>query len=256
MFRLVDKQTIVVISEGGLLTLYTLREPDGSPQRRITHHLPKLKYDFSVSYAIHVTPSFHSTSARTDLMLGYVPLLESQIMVLEFISQTWTGIFVIDMVIFSGHAIRSEMPVEIPWSDWGPHHTWCFPHYPNHQISVFGSKMAYTFSEYNSKPGERVNRHSQGHCYVHILDFNKRIITRAENGYDRSSPVPLIRKPDRVLADQSCFVGDIISNHPCIATVCCNPFKMHDFDYSWNKIGLFFQGQVPSSLMRQRFHVV
>ncbi|OAX33341.1 hypothetical protein K503DRAFT_529984 [Rhizopogon vinicolor AM-OR11-026] len=122
-FRLVDKQTIVFIGEEDLLTLYTLREPDGPPQRRITYHLPKLKYDCSAFHTIHATPPFHSTAARTDLMPGCVPLLESQIMVLEFLSQTWSGIFVTDMVIFSEHAVQSEMPVEIPWSDWGPHHT-------------------------------------------------------------------------------------------------------------------------------------
>jgi hypothetical protein len=97
-------------------------------------------------------------------MLGYVPLLESQIMVLEFLSQTWTGIFVIDMVIFSEHAIQSEMPVEIPWSDWGPHHTWCFPHDPSHQISVFGSKMAYALPVSRTpEPGERLEGFSVTH---------------------------------------------------------------------------------------------
>jgi len=90
--------------------------------------------------------------------------------------------------------------------------------------------MAYTLPKYNSNPGERVNQHFQDHYYVHIWDFNKRIIARAENGYDCSSPVALIRKPDRVLADQTCFVGDIISNHPYIATVCRTPFKTHDRD--------------------------
>ena len=88
--------------------------------------------------------------------------------------------------------------------------------------------MAYTLPKYNSNPGERVNQHFQDHYYVHIWDFNKRIIARAENGYDCSSPVALIRKPDRVLADYSCFVGDIISNHPYIATVCRTPFKVYD----------------------------
>ncbi|OJA13455.1 hypothetical protein AZE42_02303 [Rhizopogon vesiculosus] len=227
-FRLVDRQTIVIISGEGLLILYTLQELDGSPQRRITY-LPRLKHYSSQSYVIRTTPSFHSTAARLDLMPGYVPPLESQIMVIEMFSEAWPVILVIDMVIFSQQVIQSQASVEIPWSDWGPQHTYCFPHHQSHLISVFGSKMAYALPcAHTPEPGERIEGFStnQDHFYVHIWDFNKRVIARVAN--NSSLPVPVIRKPGQVA--QSSVFGGVISNHPYIATVCRTPFKMHGFD--------------------------
>ncbi|KAG1793573.1 uncharacterized protein BJ212DRAFT_1307101 [Suillus subaureus] len=91
-------------------------------------------------------------------------------------------------------ALQSETHVEIPWSDWGPQHTCCFPHERSHKISVFGSRMAYT-----PEAGQRLEKLSpQDHFYVHIWDFNKRAIARLENFYNPDSPGLLIRKPGRV----------------------------------------------------------
>lgn len=229
-FHLVNEYTIVVISQNGLLSLYTLRELDGSPQRRTTYLLPNLKYrGSSPFYVIHSTPPFPNT--RLDLIPGYVPSLQSRIMVLEVLSDAWPVILVIDMAICLEQAIHSETLDEIPWSNWGPQHTCCFPHHPSHRIGVFGSKMAYALPRHSApEPGERVEGLSTDHDYffVHIWDFNKRAVARAENTYDCSSSGALVRKPGRLA--QSCFVGDVTSDHPYTATVCRTPFKARFFD--------------------------
>jgi hypothetical protein len=134
---------------------------------------------------------------------------------------------VIDMAMFSEKVIRSETPVEIPWSDWGPKYTWCFPHHPSHRISVFGSKMAYTLPlDRTPGPGQRVGALSpDAYFYVHIWDFNKRLIARLENIHD---PDVLICKSG--WPAQSCFDEELTSNRPYIASVCAEPFSMHRFD--------------------------
>ncbi|KAG0700283.1 hypothetical protein DFH29DRAFT_932997 [Suillus ampliporus] len=220
--HLVDEQKVVVIDTQGVITLYTLQE-HGPPQRRIMYRLlQSLRAPF---YQFHATPSFHSATARPDLIPGYVPSPESQIIVLEARTNAWPIILVIDMVIFSGKALYSEIPVEIPWSDWGPQYTCCFPHHSSHKISVFGSKMAYALPQDGiPELGQRLQGLStNSRFYVHILDFNKRAIARAENMYDTDSPHLPVRKPDY-------FDGAIISNHPYTATVCRTPFSSSRFD--------------------------
>ncbi|OAX37297.1 hypothetical protein K503DRAFT_857449 [Rhizopogon vinicolor AM-OR11-026] len=234
-FHLVDERTIIVVGEDGLLSLYTLRELDGSPQHQITYLLPGMRYYHSLPYyVIHTTPSFHNTATHPDLMPGYVPSLESQIMVLEVLSDAWPVILVIDMNIFSEQAIHSEMPVEVPWSDWGPRHTCCFPHHPSHRISVFGSKMAYALPVSRTpEPGERLEGFSVTHevydgFRVHIWDFNKRVIARAKNDHDRNARGLLVRKPGRLVT--SCLVGKSISDRTYTATVCRTNFQKPCFD--------------------------
>ncbi|KAG1744142.1 uncharacterized protein EDB91DRAFT_212124 [Suillus paluster] len=139
-FHLVDERTMVTVGSEGRMTVYTLQGPDGEPQRQFAYLLPNMNPGIHVIYA---TPLFHGVAARPDLMPSYVPSLESQIMVLEVLTNSWPVIVVIDMVIFSEKAIQSATSVDIPWSDWGPKYTCCFPHHPSHRISVFGSKMAY-----------------------------------------------------------------------------------------------------------------
>jgi hypothetical protein len=151
-------------------------------------------------------------------------------MVLEVIPSPVAGesiILVIDMVIFSEQAIQPQMPVTIPWSDWRPQYTCCFPHHPSHQISVFGSKMAYALPQYRTPgPGQRVERLSgQDRFYVHIWDFNKRAIARAKNANDRSF---LIRRPGPV-AD-SCSVEKIFSDRHYTTAVCRTAFEMLGFE--------------------------
>lgn len=72
--------------------MYTLQELDGPPKRRIMYHLPEcVRAPF---YVFHATPSFHGATARPDLMTGYVPSLESQIIVLEALCNAWPVILV------------------------------------------------------------------------------------------------------------------------------------------------------------------
>jgi len=141
-------------------------------------------------------------------------------MVLEFFPTT---ILVIDMAIFSDMALHSDMPVEIPWSEWGPRHTYCFPHHPSYRISVFGSKMAYALPQDRvPDPGQRlVGLSTEGYFYVHIWDFNKRVIARSESVNDPDSPDLFICKPGRMTDS---FGDDIFSNHAYTATVCRTPF--------------------------------
>jgi hypothetical protein len=221
-----------VVDGGGHLSLYTLRALDGSPQYRVTYLLPGLQYfDFLPEYLIHATPSFHGAAARPDRMPGYVPSPESQIIVLDVLSDTWDVILVIDMAIFSQEVIHSEIPVTVPWSDWGPKYTCCFPYYSQYKISVFGSKMAFALPwDRARQPGETPEELSDDHdhFYVHIWDFNERVISRAENARDRSPPRPLICKPDQ--RSMSWFVEDIVSHRAYTATVCRTPFTKHRFD--------------------------
>ncbi|KAG1737428.1 hypothetical protein EDB19DRAFT_1717917 [Suillus lakei] len=39
------------------------------------------------------------------------------------------------MAIFSVKAVHPEIPVEIPWSEWGPKYACCFPQHPSYRIS-------------------------------------------------------------------------------------------------------------------------
>ncbi|KAG2133274.1 uncharacterized protein EDB93DRAFT_1331522 [Suillus bovinus] len=234
--HLVDKHTLVIIDSKGRIILYTLQGLDDTPRHRITYLLPILKPGRNSApqvvphYVVYASPSFHGTVAHPDLMPSYVPSMESQIMVLETLPASWPVIMVIDMAMFSEKAIQSETRVEIPWSDWGPKYTWCFPHHPSHRISVFGSKMAYALPrDRTPEPGQRVEALSiEGQFYVHIWDFNKRLIARSENIHDPNLPGVVIRKP--VWFAQSCLDEDFTSNRPYMASVCAEPFSMHYLD--------------------------
>ncbi|KAG2130831.1 uncharacterized protein EDB93DRAFT_1179089 [Suillus bovinus] len=221
-FHLVDEQKFVVIDTQGIITLYTLQE-NGPPQRRVMYRLQEsLLASF---YLFHGTPSFHAATACPDLEPDYVPSLESQIVVLETITNARPVVLVIDMVIFSEKALHSDTPVEIPWSEWGPQYTCCFQHHSSCQISVFGSKMAYALP-WDITP--KIGKKPEGLCtqdcfYVHILDFNQRAIARAENIYDPDSPTCLICKSSDYPH------GSIISNRPYIATVCRTRFFPNRF---------------------------
>lgn len=144
-FHLVDEQKFAVIDTQGLITFYTLQE-HGSLRRRAMYRL--LESVRAPFYQFHATPSFHGATTCPDLEPGYVPSLESQIIVLETLTNAWPVILVIDVVIFSGKALHSETPIEIPWSEWGPQYTCCFQHNSSCQISVFGSKIAYALPRY------------------------------------------------------------------------------------------------------------
>ncbi|KAG2115505.1 hypothetical protein DEU56DRAFT_840705 [Suillus clintonianus] len=220
--RVIDEQKIVVVSSEGFMSLYTLQGLDWSPQCRITYRLPKSNHTSFPLMFVHIPSSFHGTAARPELMPHYVPSLESQIMVIEGFSPAGSVILVIDMVIFSDLALHSEseMPIDIPWSDWGPQYTHIFPHHESHQISLFGSKMAYALpQDCTPEPGLLLRAH-------HIWDFNKRL--RSESFDDPYSLDLRICKPGRVT--QSCFVEDtIFSNRAYTAVVCHTPFPKHGF---------------------------
>lgn len=181
-------------------------------------------------YLFHATPSFHGATACPDLEPGYLPSLESQIIVLEALTNAYPVLLVIDMVIFSGNALHSETPVEIPWSQWGPQYTCCFRHHPSCRISVFGSKMAIALPRY-ALPWDLIPKAlSTDPCFnVHILDFNQRAIARAENIHNPDSSTRFICKPSDYLP------GPIISNRSYIATICRTQFSPHLF------IGLFLE---------------
>ncbi|KAG1753373.1 hypothetical protein EDB19DRAFT_826196 [Suillus lakei] len=219
--HLVDEHSIIVIDTQGVITLYTL-QVHGSPQCRIMYRLHESAR--APFYLFHATPSFYGATACPDLKPGYVPSLESQIIVLEALTNAWPVILVIDMVIFSGKVLHSETPDAIPWLDWGPQYTCYFRHHSSCQISVFGNKLAYALPrDLSPEVGQTLEGHSTGTCfYVHILDFNKRAIARAENIYDPDSLTRIICKPDY-------FDRPIISNRPYIATVCRTHFSPHCF---------------------------
>ncbi|KAG2153561.1 uncharacterized protein EDB93DRAFT_1135460 [Suillus bovinus] len=176
---------------------------------------------------IHGHPSFRGKAARPGLVPSYVPSLESQIMVLQFLSKARNSILVIDMAIFSDMALHSDMPVEIPWSDWGPQHTHYFRHLKSYRygISVFGSKMAYALpQDYIPDPGQRLKRlATEGYFYVHIWDFNKRVLARSDIN-DPDSPDLRICKSQTT----DSFGKDIFSSRAFIATVCRTPFPTGD----------------------------
>ncbi|KAG2139325.1 hypothetical protein DEU56DRAFT_327105 [Suillus clintonianus] len=240
-FHLLDEQRIIVIGpDSGRMALYTLQELDGSPRRRIVYVLPKVQrylrplFGLSSPCVIHATPSFHGAAARPDLMPDYVTSPEAQIMVLEVLSRSWQVILVIDMAIFSAKAVHSEIPVEIPWLEWGPKYARCFPHHPSHRISVFGRKMAYALPQYRApEPGQRLEElPTEGSFYVQIWDFS-RTIARSEcpgNIRDRNSPDRLICKPGRLA--QTCFeedIGNLLAYHPYATAVCPTGFSTRDF---------------------------
>lgn len=247
-FHLLDGQRIIVIGPDGRMTLYTLPELGGLPQRRISYILPNVQRDLNFYYTltpvllrilpiyvIHATPSFHGAAAHPDLMPDYVTSLESQIMVLEVFSRTSQVLLVIDMAIFSIKAAYSDIPIEIPWSEWGPKYARCFPHHPSHRISVFGSKMAYALpQDHTPEPGQRLEElPAEGSFYVHIWDFNKAIARskHSDNVRNYNSPGRLIRRPGRLA--QSCFDNDdagIITNHPYTTAVCPTGFSARYFD--------------------------
>ncbi|KAG2050322.1 hypothetical protein BDR06DRAFT_1023293 [Suillus hirtellus] len=169
-------------------------------------------------------------------MPSYLPSLESQIMVVEFLSRAGKSILVIDMAIFSDMALRSDMLVDIPWSDWGPQCACYFPHYKSYHISVFGSKMAYALPQDRiPDPGQTLEGlSSEGYFYVHIWDFNKRVIARPENVNNPDSPDLRICNPGRMI---DYFGEDIVSNRAYIATVCRTPFPTAGSRIFWNRIG-------------------
>ncbi|KAG1825238.1 hypothetical protein EV424DRAFT_684447 [Suillus variegatus] len=225
LFYPVDEQKLVIIGSEGSIYLYTLQGLNGSPQCRIIYHLPKILhlslYDSEIIFHRH--PSLHGKAAHPGLMPSYVPSLESQIMVLEFLLKAGTYILVIDMAIFSDMALRSDMLVDIPWSDWGPQYACYFPHHESYHISVFGSKMAYALPQDHIRdPGQTLEGlSSEGYFYVHIWDFNKRVIARSESVNDPDSPDLRICKSGEMIDS---FGEDIFSNRAYIATVCRTPF--------------------------------
>ncbi|KAG2356189.1 hypothetical protein BDR07DRAFT_472501 [Suillus spraguei] len=168
-------------------------------------------------------------------MPSYVPSLESQIMVLEMLLPVSPVILVIDMVIFSKSALRSEARSTMRWSDWGPQHTRCFPHDASHRISVFGSRMAYALPRYRTPtPGYRLEALSTDGCfYVHIWDFNQRIVARSKSMSDSDSPGHLIHKSASIA--HLCYDRDFNSNHSYTTTVCHTSFPTRDFE------GLFLE---------------
>ncbi|KAG2153527.1 uncharacterized protein EDB93DRAFT_1135337, partial [Suillus bovinus] len=160
-----------------------------------------------------------------------LPSLELQIMVLQFLSEAGNAILVIDMAIFSDMALHSDMPVEIPWSDWGPQHTHYFRHHKSYchesrEISVFGSKMAYDLpQDYIPDPGQRLKGlATEGYFYVHIWDFNKRVLARSDVN-DPDSPDLRICKSEQVTDS---FGKDIFSSRAFIAMVCRTPLPTGD----------------------------
>ncbi|KAG2358865.1 hypothetical protein BDR07DRAFT_1488865 [Suillus spraguei] len=136
-------------------------------------------------------------------MPSYLPSLESQIMVLDSELAHQDAILVINMVIFSDVVLNSDMPIEIP--------------------CVFGSKMAYTLPHHHlPDPGQRPEGLSTGgYFYVHIWDFNKRVIARSQCINDANSPDLLICKPDQMPV---CIGKDMFSNRAYAATICHTRF--------------------------------
>jgi hypothetical protein len=224
-FHLVDEQKFVIINTQGVITLYTFQE-HGSPQRRVMYRLQEsVRAPF---YLFHATPSFRGATAGPNLEPSHMPSLESQIIVLETLTNAWPVILVIDMVIFSRKASHSETPVEIPWPEWGPQYTCCFRHHSSCQISVFGSKMAYALPRHVLPRALTLDLTPKELCTetsfcVHILDFNQRVIARAENIHDPNLPIHLICKPSNHSH------GPVISNRPYIATICHTQFSSDCF---------------------------
>ncbi|KAG2133250.1 uncharacterized protein EDB93DRAFT_887294 [Suillus bovinus] len=228
-FHLIDRQTFVVIDLENSISLYTFQGFGGPPQRRIVYCFPICSSVRRPSCVVHTTPLLQGTAVRPDLMPSYVPTLESQIMVLEMFLPVLPIILVIDMAIFSENALHSEALITMPWSDWGPHHTRCFPHDPSHRISVFGSRMAYALPRYRTPTaGHRMEALStDGRFYVHIWDFNERVIARSKSTSDSNSLDHLIRKPPWLA--HMCYNSNFNSNHSYATTVCHASFPTRDF---------------------------
>ncbi|OAX35182.1 hypothetical protein K503DRAFT_391418 [Rhizopogon vinicolor AM-OR11-026] len=165
------------------------RESDGSPHRRIVYHLP-----VSLPVCVHMgTSSFRGAVALPDLTSSYVPSLESQIVVLLVYSH--------EFPLFChqyDHLLRKAyvlLPLDISYA-----------------LDIFGSKLTCALPVGRTpEPGEGPEGLllSTG---SHVWDFNKGVIARAENSYDRSSENPIIRKPGRLAHSSSS--DDIISNYP------------------------------------------
>ncbi|KAG2358859.1 hypothetical protein BDR07DRAFT_1379075 [Suillus spraguei] len=174
---------------------------------------------------IHGHPLFHGEPAHPELMPSYVPSLESQIMVLEIVLAGKGVILVVNMAIFSDAALNLDMPIEIPWSDWGPQHMYYFPHHFTHNISVFGSKMAYALPQDRiPDPGQRLEElPAQGYFYMHIWNFNQRFIACSECINDPNSLDCLICKPGPM---PDSFGKEMFSNHAYTVTICHTPFSM------------------------------
>lgn len=234
-FHLIDRQTFVVIDLQVSINLYTLQEFGGPPQCRIVYCFPTYGSLRHPSCVVHTTPLVQGTAVRPDLMPSYVSFLESQIMVLEMLLPVLPVVLVIDMAIFSKNALHPEGLITIPWLDWGPQHTCCFPHDPSHRISVFGSRMAYALPRYRTPtPGHRLEALStDGRFYVHIWDFNQRVVARSRSISDSNSPDHLIRKPPFLA--HTFYKSDFSSNHFYTTTVCHTSFPTRDFE------GLFLE---------------
>lgn len=217
------------------INLYTLQEFGGPPQCRIVYCFPTYGSLRHPSCVVHTTPLVQGTAVRPDLMPSYVPFLESQIMVLEMLLPVLPVVLVIDMAIFSESALHPEGLIKIPWLDWGPQHTCCFPHDPSHRISVFGSRMAYALPRYRTPtPGHRLEALStDGRFYVHIWDFNQRVVARSKSISDSNSLDHLIRKPPFLA--HTFYKSDFSSNHSYTTTVCHTSFPTRDFE------GLFLE---------------
>ncbi|KAG2035713.1 hypothetical protein BDR03DRAFT_961951 [Suillus americanus] len=177
----------------------------------------KLPYSILARHRYSCPPiiPWHSGTLRTHAQLRALPGVADY--GFRIFSTAGDTILVIDMVVFSDMALHSDMPVKVSWSDWGPQHVYYFPHNRYSHISVFGSKMAYALPQDRTPdPGQRLEGPSaEGYFYVHIWDFNKRVIARSESINDPDSPDFFICKPARKTDS-----GDIFSNHAYTATVC------------------------------------
>jgi hypothetical protein len=147
-------------------------------------------------------------------------------MVLEMFLPASPVIMVIDMAIFSKNALYSETLSTMPWPDWGPQHTCCFSHHPSHRISVFGSRMAYALPRYRTPtPGHRLEALStDGHFYVHMWDFNQRVVARSKSIPDSDH---LIHQPAQLA--HPCYKSAFCSDLSYVATVCHESFPTRDF---------------------------
>lgn len=147
---------------------------------------------------------------------------------------------VVDMAIFSTKAACSDLPIEIPWSEWGP------------------NKMAYALpQDHTPEPGQRLEElPAEGSFYVHIWDFNRAIARseRSDNVHNYHPPGRLIRRPGRLA--QSCLDkddGGIVTNHPYSTVVCPTGFSAVTLtSFSWNRTGLPWHGH-RLALARFRF---
>jgi len=119
--------------------------------------------------------------ALPDLTTSYVPSLESQIVVLLVYSH--------EFPLFC----HQYDHVEVPWSAWGPQHACYFPLDISCALNIFGSKLTCALPVGRTpEPGagpEGLLLSTESHAW----DFNRGVIARSENSYDRSSENPIIR---------------------------------------------------------------